>query len=103
MTKPISPKQAKAASHPDDKRAHLKKLVVRRLNRELKKGLRSVTVENCIDAELAQEIAEEFRVQGWGVEAEDHRIRVGRFRSFSQNGCNVAWRYKFSDPAQKCP
>ena len=99
MTKPITPKQADEAARPADKRAHLKKVVTRRLNRELKKDLRSVAVPNCIDAKLAQEIAEEFRVQGWRVEVTDHRVRIGRFRTYSQNGSNIAWRYSFSAPA----
>jgi hypothetical protein len=94
MTKPVTPKQVKNLLKPKNKRAHLKKLVARRINRELKKGLSLIKVPNCIDKSLAVEIAEEFRKEGWTVTITDCRIRVGRWRTHSQNGCNVAWKYE---------
>lgn len=94
MTKPVTPKQIKSILKPKNKRGHLKKLVVRRINRELKKGLSNISIPNCIDQMLATEIADGFRRAGWTVKLTDHRIRVGRFRCYSQNGCNVAWKYE---------
>lgn len=103
MTQPISPKQAKAASHPDNKRAHLKKLVVRRLNRELKKGLRCVKVPNDIPADLAEEIVEEFRAEGWAVALHDRHENIvtdagNHYRIPGPGG--ERWRYVFSEPPE---
>ena len=100
MTKPITPQQAKEASNPADKRAHLKKLVVRRINRTLKKGLRFVKVPNDIADDLANEIAEEFRAQGWTVVLRDLREHIttdagNNYRM--PNGCGQCWRYDFSE------
>lgn len=86
MPKPISPHQARSAAQSPDKREHLKKLVTSRLNRELKKGLRSVKVPNHIDLDLAKEIVEDYEDMGWKVGIEDHRhTLIG----------DIAWRYTF--------
>lgn len=100
MAKPITPKQVQEAIRPADKRAHLKKLVVQRLNRELKKGLKFVKVPNDIPADLAEEIANEFRNQGWAVTLRDlHTYPVSdagnHYRMPGVGG--MCWRYDFSE------
>lgn len=100
MTKPITPQQAKEAASPVNKRAHLKKLVTRRLNRELKKGLRHVKVPNDIAPALAGEIADEFRALGWTVVLRDlHNDIVSdagnHYRMPGVGG--MCWRYDFAE------
>ena len=86
MPKPVSPQQVQSHIKPKDRRKHLKTLVQRKLNRELKKGLKSIKVPNHIDPDLAEELAEEYRAQGWTVTIEDHRhTMIG----------DIAWRYTF--------
>lgn len=71
--KPISPRKAKQIRiGTPEHRVHLKILVVKRLNRELKKGSRAILVENHIDESLASEIASEYENEGWTVHLKDH-------------------------------
>lgn len=87
MTKPISPRQArKPRLGSPEHRDHLKKIVMRRLNRELKKGSWRIKIPNHIKPDLADEIANDFRAQGWAVVTEDHRhTMIG----------DIAWRFVF--------
>jgi hypothetical protein len=85
--KAISPKQAKRIVRgTPEHREHLKKIVVRRLNRELKKGVRLVRVENHIADDLADEIVKGYEAQGWEVIANDHR----------ETGSKWGWYFMFS-------
>lgn len=87
MTKPITPSQAKSPRlGSKEHKANLKKIVTRRLNSMLRKHQRLINVENHIDDDQAEEIANEFAASGWTV------TRVDRRRDRSQWG----WSFKFA-------